>query len=527
MPERTPRPRPRINGAYRLLAVGCAVVALASLVLILRAGNPVQAYLVNSDAFYLAVLFDDLLVHGGSLADWYLTPAPYFFPDFLLYLLAWLGGKDVFQQVTLFALLQIVLTGAALYVLARQALASSRLLAALGLTLLFAWLGLHAGGPYVYLFSSAHHYGAFVLALLLVTLWFRRDDDRSSANGGNLHLLGGAAVGILVFFATLSDALFLVQAVLPLTLTAVLGRRGAARATGPRQALVLLLAPALAAMVSYRFVVAHPTRYKTRLGLEQIGMHVDEMTQVAAALFGPHPLLAVVLLPVLLAGAACCITMLRGQHVAGLPRQHVLLLSFATLSCAASVTLMLLSINVQAVPRYLIAALSWPLVAALFALVHLLGQRFRHAGLGLLLLLTTLLAWQAWQARSLRDSDRYFYPEQIACIDRTLARANAQRGIAQYWDAKLLQALSRRDLTLAQYFGTLEPMQWITSQRFFSERYDFAIVAEDASPEFRLPREQLIALNGEPLQSVSCGNRTVLLFGSAGLRTGPAISNVR
>jgi hypothetical protein len=42
---------------------------LASLHASLHAGHPVQAHLVDSDAFYLPVLYDDLLARGGSLAD--------------------------------------------------------------------------------------------------------------------------------------------------------------------------------------------------------------------------------------------------------------------------------------------------------------------------------------------------------------------------------------------------------------------------------------------------------------------------
>lgn len=517
---RQPAPpgRHRVPAPVRHLpALACAIAALIALAVILRAGHPAQAYLVNSDAFYLPVLFDDLLARGGSLGDWYLTPAPYFFPDFPLYFLTWLGATGMFRQVTLFALLQVAGTGVALFLLARPALASGRLLAA-ALTVLFVWLGLHAYGPYVYLFSSAHHYGAFVAALLLLALWLGRDTSPSRP--------GSAMLALLVFLATLSDALFLVQAVVPLTAAAFLCRHGATPATGPRRALLLLVAPALAAMLSYRFLVAHPTRYKARLGFGRLQEHLGELAGIGDALFASRPLLAAALVLALFAGVACCAVLLRGRKIAVLPRPLVLLLVFATLSCAASIALMLLSTNVEAVPRYLIAALSWPLVAGLFALAHLFGRHFRYAGLGLAAVFAALLSVQAWQVRQVRDADRYFYPEQIACIDRALAGTNARHGIAQYWDAKLLQGLSRHQLTLAQYFGTLEPMQWITSQRFFGERYDFAIIAEDEGPAFRLPREQFSA-SGQVTQSVSCGNRTVLLFGSPGLHIGGAGAGVR
>ena len=506
-------------------ALACFAAALLALARILRAGHPVQAYLVNSDALYLPVLFDDLLARGGSLADWYLTPAPYFFPDFPLYFLAWLDGGDALRQVTLFALLQVAATGTALFLLARQALPTGRLPAAAALSVLFVWLGLHAGGPYVYLFSSAHHYGAFLAALLLLALWLGRDGMRDGQPGRRSAM----AVLLLVFLATLSDALFLVQTVLPLTIVALLCRHGAPCTTAPRRVLLLLLAPALAAMLSYRFLVAHPTRYKARLGFSAFQAHLDELAGIAGALFGAHPLLAAALLPALLAGLvcciACCIALLRGRAVAGLPRPLMLLLAFSALSCGASLALMLLSTNVDAVPRYLITALSMPLVSGLFALSWLLGRHFGPVCLGLATVFTVLLALQAWQVRDTRATAQYFYPEQLACIDRALAAADARHGIAQYWDAKRLQALSRRRLTLAQYVDTLEPMEWITSRRYFTGQYDFAIVAHDGDPRFRLPQARLLAMAGKPAQSVSCGDRTVLLFAPPGLRLAPAAAS--
>jgi hypothetical protein len=193
-------------------------------------------------------------------------------------------------------------------------------------------------------------------------------------------------------------------------------------------------------------------------------------------------------------------------------------LVFATLSCVATVAVMLLSERAQPVPRYLIAALSLPLVAGVFLLAHWLGAGFRHAGLGLAFLFAGLLAFDAWQVRNVDQVSRYFYPEQIACIDRALAQSGARRGIAQYWDAKNVQALSRHRPIMAQYMGDLAPMEWITSQRFFNAAYDFAIIAEREVPPLRLPRAQLIAANGEPARTVTCGDRSVLLFGPGRLR---------
>ena len=61
-------------------------------------------------------------------------------------------------------------------------------------------------------------------------------------------------------------------------------------------------------------------------------------------------------------------------------------------------------------------------------------------------------------------------------------------------------------------------MKWITSDRYFAARYDFAIIADQEAAEFRLPTDRLMASNGAPLHTVTCGDRSVLLFGPGGLR---------
>jgi len=497
-----------------LVALACWAAALGALLLIFQAGHPVQGHLVHSDALYLPVLFDDVLTRGGSLSDWYLTPAPYFFPDMLVYLPAWLGGNSAFQQTLLFALLQAVLASGALYFLARQALPRERMPAAALLAIVFVWLGLHADDPFVRLFSSAHHYGAFIVALVLAALWLGRDAGRGALTGK----AGAAALAALGLLTTLSDALFLVQAVLPLLAAALLYRHDAPQASSPRRALLLLFLPALLGMLSYKLVVAHPTRYSSRLGLSRLTDNLAELGKIGATLFGERPLLAATVALVLALGMVCIGAALRKRPLPGLTRPLQLLAAFATLSCAATLAVMLLSTTVLPVARYLISALSLPLIAGVFALAHLLGQHFRYPGVALCLVFTGLLAADAWKARAQDDSASYYYTERIACVDRVLAAAAARHGIAQYWDAKHLQGLSRSQLTLAQYTPELEPMKWITSERFFRPAYDFAIIANGAAGEFRLPVARLIAFNGEPAQTAQCGDLTVLVYATGTLR---------
>ena len=45
----------------------------------------ISASFINSDILTLPALFKNLVLEGGKYSDWYLSAAPYFFPDILLF----------------------------------------------------------------------------------------------------------------------------------------------------------------------------------------------------------------------------------------------------------------------------------------------------------------------------------------------------------------------------------------------------------------------------------------------------------
>ncbi|TFW22237.1 hypothetical protein, partial [Duganella callida] len=82
---------------YSALAALPALLAIAAMTTLYlqQAIDPMLFF--NSDAQYLPALYADLVEQGGRLRQWYLTPAPYFLPDWPLYFAArWLSG-DAFH----------------------------------------------------------------------------------------------------------------------------------------------------------------------------------------------------------------------------------------------------------------------------------------------------------------------------------------------------------------------------------------------------------------------------------------------
>jgi hypothetical protein len=63
-----------------------------------------------ADALHLPLVFRDIFELGGELSDWYQTPAPYWFPDFLLYLPSALLAKTNYILIAILAVVQVMYT---------------------------------------------------------------------------------------------------------------------------------------------------------------------------------------------------------------------------------------------------------------------------------------------------------------------------------------------------------------------------------------------------------------------------------
>lgn len=494
----------------RLLALLFPVIAVACLAVFYLGGHDLRAGLLTADALYLPTLFDDLLRHGGRLTDWYLTPAPYFFPDFPMYLAAFWLGSDSYHQIIVFAVIQSALLMAATYALARRLGSSAALPCAAFSLVLLAWLALSAQEPFVLLLSNASHFGGFLSAILLVLAWLRYEEDGSQ--------LAFWAAFALACATTLSDSLFMLQAALPLS-GALFARvlRERAYLAGRRRRMALPLVPAGAALLGhllYKAVVSNRTRYKAEMDFHHIGANLHDIAAIAQRLWETLPLFCVCWLAFLLFALACALRLALGREPFGLPRGLAWLLVFWLMSLAGALVVSLLVFNLPVAARYFIPAICWPILLA-----PVIGAHALRARAAPLLLLTATLACtlamgvataRQWQAHPLQAA---YYTADAACIDTALAGMDLHDGIAQYWDAKPFQRFSRDHIVLAQHYNNLEESRWITSKRYFKPAYDFALVGPEGPPPHFISAERLVAINGEPAARVRCGGYTVMLYG--------------
>lgn len=647
----------------RFIAFTLLLSSLVNIIVFYRAGHPFREYLVkNSDLLYLPTLFSDLLSKGGHISDWFLTPAPYFFPDYPVYLVAYILGSDTYSRIAIFSVAQTTLTFCAIWLLARQLSKSEAFIQAVTITIGLIWFALNAGEPFVILLASASHYGSFIASIIFAALWLHYNATRERPGVGMVLF---SAICILAFLATLSDNFFIVQAIVPFVAATVLVEL-ADRDVGVRQgrssliaawALLALVVPAVtysmptptpgvnvrwssavddqqratlettfhltdgefrggntwtyhitdttranvAALVShpavedthhidrqsfevegvsgalwlsvstlpiglgvstfavlgwvfirrawsrirqrlpitrdvlvlipvvfsalgssaYNFVVEHHTRYPPVIGLEKTHANLTELYSLFHGAITNNPAYGISLFCYL----GLMMFVLYGRVMRSTesdePTTLAWLAVFSCLSICSTLTAASLMTDLPVVPRYVIPALSWPVVIVALFLGHYLRQRFFAVGAVLSALALAVLSTSAYNLASHSGLSGRYYPDEISCIDDALEKEGLSNGIAQYWDAKYLQQFSRLNLEIAQYLDNLEEMRWITSSKYYRDSYDFAVISEDAAPPYKISSEALLKINNAPTHVVSCGSRSVYLYGKDKLRTTP------
>ncbi len=478
------------------IAFLCITTVFCLLFYLENAGHPIyHSLLNNSDSLYLPILFNNLFTHNGHISDWYLTPAPYFFPDYLLFSIAYMASNTIPSQVFIYATLQISLLLVLLYFFFKFFAPSTARYSSLLATLLLVYLGLKEIQPYPLLFHSAYHFGCFLMEIMASILWL----NWFKKNRHNDLIL----LIFVAFITTLSDSLFFTQWILPSLLAACLFKHQHKQPINIRD-----LSPCLASLfgfVLYPYVVTHATRYSMRFNIHQMPTHLLEVKRIFLQIFAQGPIVSLFIL--IFYGTLSVIFIL--ILLKKIQLHPTVAVGYAFLLIATGTTIMppLVVAHFEATSRYFIPIFVWPVIVSIAVLTTKINI-FRRLTLPLSAILTGILV-MACVTFCQQHHHQDYYPKELACIDNMLNHyPNLHHGIAEYWDAKRYQAYSQHDLTLAQYHNERFQHHWITSEDYFRSSYDFAIrKAEDKTSLTTRP----------PLKIVPCGTRTLWIYGQNNL----------
>lgn len=485
----------------RILIAGNIVWA-AILFLRIIADGATNDMFVNADQLYAHALAADWQTSPSTLADWALTPAPYFFPDVALYAGLHLLGLDVESASYVAGAIQLLGIAACAGVLLIRGL-GVRAESAAPLTFLIPlvlWVYPWTLMPNS-LFRITRHGAAVGMSYLALT-WCM--SSRSSATTMTRH---DVKVGMVCFVAAalfaFSDPLFVVSCVLPLTLVYMLSFCQACHLPRPSGQRTLALTAGSA--IGWLALGQLP-------GQPGVGLHLrPEKVQATLARIATWQK------DYSADGWLCSAAVLASLLVFFKGRRsrksyYRLFACWGFFSMACSWAAMLAS--GRASPRYLIvpwcAGLLLVGLAALASLrrLHVPGHMLKRTltAVPFIGAVTSLLTgWSTIAHGNYRSEFR----ARAACVQAIAEREHSALVITDYWQAKPLQAFSDGAVQTVQVITTaMRPMVWITSRQAFRQlekRRWNVVVANGLS-------SRMLKRYGPPAQREDCNGLDVRTY---------------
>lgn len=475
--------------------------------------------LLNSDAVYLPVLVQDVAA-GGTVSDWFLPPAPYFFPDMLLFWPIGLVASSTLYAQQAYAVLQVLLFTALLGVVGGLVCGrrAGLITFALGAALI---VPLSAVDMFGYLSLSAHHAGALLVAVagLVVLAQCPLASDRAGREPRPWPREGLLLVllSTLTAASTLSDALYVIQFSVPIVTSLVLmSIAGLVRWRWCLFATVAIGVGHLVGTLLYPHTVSFHKRtgFPVSFGNDRLMENLSYVGQLADGLLHTAPW-AVGLL-VLGHGAAVVALLTRRRWSAWLsPQQAVLAAMWLLWSLLSSAALLVALLTLESQPaasRYLVgAALAGPATLAL-----VLGVLLRHAALSpaapAILASAALLVSTVFVATSPPAIGAAALEARAACLEKATAGASAPRGLAGYWTSKQVYALSGGDVVTAAVTPDLEPFHEIASSDWFRPPFGFLVVKPSAALADAPEVQALTSQGGVVRSQTDCAGTVALVL---------------
>ena len=509
----------RLDGSAVLAAI-LSVVLLAAIVLI-EAGSPAKDAQFNADSTYLILLMDDLVLHHGRLADWFLAPHYYFFPDGLLSLLIlgaqrigiapFVGSVVVYggSWIAVGALVWRRLTGRSYL----QSMPWVALAMALGLAAFYAmYLATHGAGTETVvqghaLFPALHGCSlmaaivCFELMLVLLTAapWTLR------------QWLSLCCLVLIVAAVVFSDIIFVAWGIAPLLV--VIGSQW--RHAPMRHVLLVGLTVVLAAAAGYLASLA--------LGAGVREHYIDDER-----------------IGIVRSGAAAVQYFWQAATVSSLVRSAIFYAN-AALWIVAAVAFWREFTGARTRPRnrmlILLGAMSFfsvvaPIVSGIFR-ADMVRIFLPYLLLGNVLVIGVLLAAadRLFRGRAATAilatgagiavvAGAWLYAGSFPLGAQTLASClsarNLKSGAASYWEASPVMLASGQRIQVVSLNAELQPFQWMTKRQWLSHDMDGEpvalqfVIAQDSLA--RLSEAKVRSAFGPPQDEFRCADWNILLY---------------
>ena len=449
---------------------------------------------LNSDAFYISAFFKSLFVENHSYFSWYLTPAPYFFPDIFLAFGIMSVVSNWYIAMGIFAVIQQFLLFLGIYMLCREFLTKA-LYPALGVFLIIIFYSYNFIETFS--FSSAYHFGEFlggVWWLYLVIKAIKSTENKKFFIYCALAIILGS---LLKFSDNLFTLHFIVPAVLAFVFLKILD------ILDTKKFFLLLSLCILSYLLGgslYYLIITYSTQYQIAFATDSLlanKVHIQNILKenkiISFLLLIFFGLLGLVLLFKKLREKL----FFNKEHFLFLGLFFFFMFSFSFLSAAHK----FLYCN----DRYFIATFGLGIIIlSIFFFLHIRVS---------LKIPVVILAILAPNYSGLKSFDFSYKTPLSVCVDDFKATHKVKNGVSEYWQAKVIYMLS--SIPMAQVDNNLADVRWITSDSFYKDKYDFVIINNKPIRfDFLLNKAKIISINGQPDEIIECkeANSEILYY---------------
>ncbi len=523
-----------------LLSGICSVIiTLASYLF----GTVDRDFVFNSDSMYLPMLFDDLFKENGSFSAWYLTPAPGFFPDMLLFFISRFLSKNTLLNFALFAIVQVGLSYLSTLLMIRnfelnpQKRQAHYFTFSLFFLSAIAFFSFRGYVPYVHIFLPVYRFGAIFNTLILTTCLFWAFNQR--------HIIAYFGIGLICSLGIATDLMFLPMAIIP-AIASIIITHLICKHHSKKPGIFVLISITLSSVLGW-FIKQLSTRntmsHYIGFGYTSPWGQLKILASLMIESFLQHPLIPVITLAfyilLILKLLAFLKSKSRKEQDASLFKKLYVLLFLLISPLITSAVVVWNGVITGAIHelRY-VSNFYWFPICFSWMVFHFQWMRDRSLKILIIGWLTAIFLHLF--STPIGSFKTNYYPPIAECVDAAIAQYEEQsgerldEGLSLYWEAKLISHFSQKDMSVLQVAGDLSPYLWIINEDWYTDQvYDFAVLAHD-SPQAKLgptvpyqPSKDIItALNGAPKATQMCFSADgrkfeIMLYGAEQLRVKP------
>lgn len=513
------------NKKYYWLLELTAILIIISATTIFYLNQNWIGLVFNSDILFIPDMFNDL-DHGGIIKDWIIATTGMFFPDWLIYYIAYFFTKKVYFQFLIIACLNTFL----LYLMIRLIYSQyfkqqDTLIFSISSIVIFLFFSFNVQEPYVFLMVLGQHMGGFIVGMFYIYLQIKIINN-NKYNSTIMFLILTNCISLIM---GMSDVLFLIQFLMPILVAYLFLYLNKKSST--KKVFLFSIVPILFFICGFLFINKVITNSKIwdLISLSQTSnvsynfiKHKLLYFKASWRVFSQYSIITCmyVFFYSVITFIIIKIIFIRKK----IEEKNFFKVEkniFLTVIIFFSVAINIVSFIVldkDLAVRHLEPFFYFPIVTFFF--IALLFKKNINAfiffkTLAFLYIILSIIYLITERKKIVIKKD--FYPYEVSCIDKAL-KNHGHYGVANYWTARPFTMFSRQKIYITSVFNNLAPFSIASNLKLINSKNAYSFVIMNVTSMIPTPNAielnetDIININGTPQKKIICGSKKILVY---------------